>query len=267
MILINGEKIELGKFPDGALLMKLAAFGTDIEVQWYYEEDAELFALICATKHLKRINPILRQSLFLPYIPHSRMDRVYEDCDVFTLKYFAEIINSLGFYKVTVLDPHSSVSAALIDNIHILDARPYIEQSIQLIQDVEDISPLLYYPDSNAAKKYSELLSSPFCYGNKKRNWENGEILGLEIVNNLNSIEGRSILMIDDIISYGGSMYYSALALKELGADNIYAFASHTENSVLSGKLIQSGLINKIFTTNSLFTGEHDLIHVIGLSL
>lgn len=265
MIRINGEQIDLGKFPDGTLLMKFASLGEQLELQWYYENDAELFALICATKHLRRINNAPNISLFLPYIPHSRMDRVYEACDVFTLKYFAEILNSLDFNRVTVLDPHSNVSAALIDNIHILSPRTFIEQAIQLIQDMEGEKPLLYFPDSNAAKKYSEILPLPYCYGNKKRNWEDGKILGLDIIDNGNSIANRSILMVDDIISYGGSMYYSASSLKNLGAANIYAFASHTENSVLEGKLLQDGLIRKLYTTNSLYTGNHELIHVITL--
>jgi ribose-phosphate pyrophosphokinase len=201
--------------------MKLAVFEEQIEIQWYYEDDAELFALICAAKHLRRINPALRLSLFLPYIPHSRMDRVYEPCDVFTLKYFAEVINSLGFHKVTVLDPHSNVSTALIDNIHILSPIHYIKQALQSIQDIEGETPLLYYPDSNAAKKYSDILALPYCYGSKKRNWENGKIEGLDIIQNSNDITNHSILMIDDIISYGGSMYYSASALKGFGANNI----------------------------------------------
>lgn len=265
MLRINGEKIELNHFPDGAILMKIAVQGEQLELQWFYENDAELFALICAAKHLRRINPVLRLSLFLPYIPHSRMDRVYETCDVFTLKYFAEVINSLGFYQVTVLDPHSNVSAALIDNIRVLSPLPYIQQAIQSIQDTEGEMPLLYYPDSNAAKKYSELLAMPYCYGNKKRNWEDGKILGLEIVDNSNVIAKHSILMVDDIISFGGSMNYSSSVLKDLGANHIYAYASHIENSILEGKLIQSGMISKIYTTNSLFTGQHPLIHVIEL--
>jgi ribose-phosphate pyrophosphokinase len=265
MICINKEKLELNHFPDGSLLMKLAAYGEYLEIQWLYENDSELFALICATKHLRRINPVISISLLLPYIPHSRMDRVYNDCDVFTLRYFTDTINSLGFDKVTVLDPHSNVSTALIDNIHVLSPSQYIDQAIQSIQNIEGDAPILYYPDSNAAKKYSEITPSPFCYGNKKRNWENGEILGLDIIDNSINIANYNILMIDDIISYGGSMYYSALTLKDLGAKNIYAFASHVENSILKGKLIQSNLIKKVYTTNSLFKGNHELIHVINI--
>ena len=262
MIVINGEKLELSNFPDGTLLIKFALSAEQANIQWFYENDGELFALICVAKHLRRINPNISLSLFLPYIPHSRMDRVYDDCDVFTLKYFAEEINSLGFSKVTVLDPHSNVSPALIDNIQVLSLMPLIKKAIDYTKSE---APLLYYPDSNAANKYSKLIPGPYCYGNKKRNWSDGKIIGLDIIATSVTIEGRNILMIDDIISYGGSMYHSALALKELGAKNIYAFASHIENSILQGKLVQSNLINRIFTTNSLYTGSHELITVIDL--
>lgn len=265
MIQINGQKININHYPDGSLLLKLAIYGDKLEIQWFYENDAELFVLICAVKHLRRINPGANISLYLPYIPHSRMDRIHKDCDVFTLKYFADIINSLEFDKVTVLDPHSSVSIALINNIHILSPLPYIKHTMDLILDMEGQAALLYYPDSNAAKKYSEIIPLPYCFGNKKHNWDNGEITGLDIIDNSNIIADRNILMIDDIISYGGSMYYSALALKKLGAKNIYAFASHVENSILEGNLIESGLVSRIYTTKSLFTGNHSLISVIQL--
>ena len=69
--------------------------------------------------------------------------------------------------------------------------------------------------------------------------------------------------MVDDIISYGGSMYYSAKKLKELGCGEIYIYASHVENSILEGELIKSGLFEKIYTTNSIFTKEHEKIEVL----
>jgi chromosomal replication initiator protein len=79
------------------------------------------------------------------------------------------------------------------------------------------------------------------------------------------------ILMIDDIISYGGSLYHSANKLKELGVGKIYAYATHTENSVLDrekGTLIKSlenGTVEKLFTTNSLYSGKHEKIEVVNI--
>ena len=85
-------EIEQGSFPDGTLHINLPdkqIYG----VKWNYESDAELFTLICIAKHYN--DPTME--LYLPYIPHARMDRVKSNEDVFTLKYFCEVINSLNF--------------------------------------------------------------------------------------------------------------------------------------------------------------------------
>ncbi len=65
-------------------------------------------AILFLTKHLKNLG--YNVSLDMPYIPNARQDRVKGENDVFTLKYFAEFINSLDFDRVFVLDPRSNVS-------------------------------------------------------------------------------------------------------------------------------------------------------------
>ena len=87
-----------------------------------------MFALYCLTRHLQKFG--IKVSLFMPYIPNARMDRVKVDEDTFTLKYFAEIINSLSFTSVSVLDPHSSVSEALIERIRIFRPDKYIRRGM-----------------------------------------------------------------------------------------------------------------------------------------
>lgn len=82
-------------------------------------------------------------------------------------------------------------------------------------------------------------------------------------------LQKQTILMVDDIIAYGGSLYYSAKELKRMGADTIYAYATHTENSILDKekgtliKLLEDNTVERLFTTGSLFIGEHDKITVL----
>ena len=263
MIKLNYELIEQNHFPDGSLLMKTDNFYCGMHneniIEWKYENDGELFALYSLARHIKTHSPERAMVLFMNYIPHARQDRVKKREDVFTLKYFSEIINSMGFDKVYVLDPHSSVSEALIDNLVINNGKDKIRQVI----DELIISPIVYYPDNGAYKKYSDFINMPSCYGVKNRDWSTGKILGLDVITNGIDIKDKTILMIDDIISYGGSMYYSAKKLKELGCGDIYIYASHVENSILEGDLIKSGLFKRIYTTNSLFSGEHELIEIL----
>ena len=125
MISYNGEVLDINSFPDGSLMLKPKYYAFSVDIVWKYENDREFLALIYLTKHL-RANRVEYIHLSMPYIPNARMDRVKNEEDVFTLKYFAEILNSLNFTSVTVLDPHSSVSEALINNLDVCSPFPYI---------------------------------------------------------------------------------------------------------------------------------------------
>lgn len=275
MIRVNGKPVNIEKFPDGTPRINLdvlnieACKGSGVFyflVEWFYQNDAEMFYLMLVKKHIDRHFSDVDCYLSMPYIPNARMDRVKNDDEVFTLKYFCDFINSLNFTSVYVLDAHSDVSVALLNNCENDNPRDYIKDAIRQISD--DI--VLYFPDAGAAKRYSDLFPDiAYCYGEKKRDWKTGKILGLEIRNNGIDLAGKTVLMIDDIISYGGSLFYSANALKEAGADKVYAYATHTENSVLDrekGTLIKSledNTVERLFTTDSLFSGSHDKITVL----
>ena len=270
MIKINGVVIEQNHFPDGTLLLK-DQMGTVyypcMRFEWLYESDAELFTLICLAKKYSNKS----KTLYLPYIPHARQDRVKSYEDTFTLKYFAEVINSLGFESVHVLDPHSNVSAALIDRVYAQRPQAYLEDVIFHYQvggnpESETINDdfVLFFPDEGASKRYSSLLSEvPYAFGIKQRDWKTGQIQGLSVIDNGIDLKGKTILIVDDICSRGGTFYHSAKKLKELGVGDIYLYVTHCENTILEGELLTSGLIKRVFTTNSIFTKTHEMIEVM----
>lgn len=264
MIKINGRVVELGSFPDGTLLIKENVDAGKVEISWHYENEREFLALIYLVRHMQS-HGISDIDLFLPYIPNARQDRVKNREDVFTLKYFAELLNSLKLNCVTVLDPHSNVSTALIDRIVVKEPEEYVCKVLNQIIDIEGSEPVMFYPDEGAGKRYSGMMSLPYAFGIKKRDWKTGQIQGLEVEGETSMIAGKNILIVDDICARGGTFLYSARRLKELGAGNIYLYISHCENTILSGELINSGLIKRIYTTDSIFTKCHDLIEVFPL--
>lgn len=254
MIYVNSIALQQNHFPDGTLNLKIPpiAYSEDkpVMLTWNYENDAELFTLICARRHLKD-RPV---SLFMDYIPHARMDRVKNDEDVFTLKYFCEVINSLNFKRVYVLDPHSSVSTALLDRVVVANAGCHIQHVINdIYANIDDSQGLrAFFPDEGAMKRYSEHAPMPYAFGVKNRDWTTGKILGLNIMN-CENIEGKTVLIIDDICSRGGTFFHSAKALKEYTDKDIYLYVTHCERTILDGDLIKSGLVKKIYTANALF--------------
>lgn len=269
MIRVGEISIPWGKsmFPDHTLLVKLdpeKMFDNRgaIKVEWLYEGDSELFTLICVKRHIDRHFSTSEVVLDMPYIPHARQDRVKGDEDVFTLKYFAEVINSLHFKVVWVRDAHSNVSLALIDNVIDTGVKSYINKAIEMSG-----AEALFYPDEGAMKRYSSESEKPYAFGLKKRNWQDGKILGLDLVNKEN-IEGKDVLIVDDICSRGGTFFHSAKALKAAGAKSISLYVTHLEETVTFGDIPDSGLIDHIYTTKSIFPARlaeemEDLITII----
>ena len=266
MIKIYDIVIEQNHFPDNTLLAKVNPYdeafqaNDDINITWHYESDAELFTLICIKRHLESyFIKSTRFNLILPYVPHARMDRVKNPDELFTLKYFCEVINSLHFDNVVVSDVHSNVALALLDNIMQVNVAGLIE-SVKEVCGAQTIC----YPDEGAMKRYSSIIKHPYTFGIKKRDWETGKIERLDLVNG-DSVLDRDVLIVDDICSYGGTFLHTAKALKEAGANNIYLYITHCEKSIFDGEMINSGLITKIYTTDSIFPADkqNDMIQII----
>ena len=287
MIKVGDYKIEVKHFPDGTQMLfdcNVNNFPENLGkyvITWNYESDEELITLIYIVNHIRKTLAATPIHLNMPYLPNARMDRTKNSSEVFTLKYFANIINSLHFDQVFVLDPHSDVSVALLNNVTVINPDDYIAKTIQQIKDnnhIEDDKEIvLYFPDAGAYKRYKDIeCLKPYekIYGQKVRDWNTGKITGLTIVDKDNntiqgSFENNYVLMIDDIISFGGTMYYSAVKINEFNPKVIYAYATHVEPksfwNIDKGTFRKAfgysnydgsenkQIVTKLYTTNSIY--------------
>lgn len=276
MIKVNGKTIEIKRFPDGTTNVKCNPNLNDglVILSWHYENDAEFTTIAFLTKcYQARGNKV---DLVLPYVPNARMDRVEQAEDIFAMKYFGEMVNSLNFHKVFVFDVHSSVTNAVIKNCWIIPHDFLTNYVLNEIKMREGEEPVMFYPDEGAVKRYSKDNNIPFVYGMKNRDWKTGNIIELEIVGiSANKIKDKSVLIRDDICSKGGTFYYAAKKLKEMGAKNIYLFVSHCENNIHKGEfgkdkvnLLATGLIKHVFTTDSIYNlPENDMISIFNFNI
>ena len=272
MIRINNNVIDIKSFPDGTpLLLDMPAVEDNCILRWCYEPGEE-FAFFAVAKHCRQFarNLILE----IPYIPNARMDRVKNDSECFTLKYFCDLVNAIEADEVYVNDPHSKVSLDLMLRSHemgyngfksVLGIRNLLKK---LIVEYAASSNCFYcFPDKGAMDKYSPQLNDlPILYGEKQRNWKTGRIESLDIVNNTGkSLNQATVFLIDDICSYGGTIVRCAEKLKNLGAGKVVVFVSHCENAMLLGKIPNDVNVDEFYTTDSIFTDDYkdiDKIHV-----
>ena len=86
----------------------------------------------------------------------------------------------------------------------------------------------------------------------KRRNWEDGKILGLDIIN-ADVVKDKNVFIVDDICSKGGTFYHAAKTLKAVGAKNVYLYVTHLESTVLVGDMYaDDDLIKHIYCANKL---------------
>lgn len=267
MITVNGKTLNFTSFPDGTTSFRYDPADDAMDgfaVSWLYDGDHECILLWHLVHHIREAcgdsTPI---SLWMPYIPNARMDRVKQCDEVFTLKWFAMFINDLRFTHVKVLDPHSNVSAGLIDRIEVISACDCIQSVLEDLNGGRQMDVLLCYPDEGAAKRYAAQIPADYVFCIKHRDWRTGKIERLELTSP-EKVAGRNILIVDDICSRGGTFTHTAAALKKVGAKKIFLYVSHCENTIFDGSVLTDGQISRVFTTNSIYRGEHDKVTVIG---
>jgi ribose-phosphate pyrophosphokinase len=195
----------------------------------------------------------------MPYIPNARMDRVESSEDVFTLKYFAELLNDLHLNQVVVLDPHSSVSVALINNFRAYTPKTYIDEVLDCIE-IQNL--MLFYPDEGAMKRYSDTHEYPRTFGMKTRNPVTNRVDSLKIAGDADHIYGNYVLIVDDICSKGDTAMRSARELRKAGAKGVALYVTHCENTILQNDELLS-VVDHLYTTDSIFTDKHPKIQCI----
>ena len=264
MIKVGNQIIEFGKFADGTCHVNIdcSKLEPNVPIVWLYDNDEEWMKVWFLVQHC-RDHEGYRRTLLIPYLPNARQDRVVNDDDVFTLKYFAQMVNALHFDRVEVFDAHSDVASALINHVHVLSPAPIVREVMDKISNF-----ILSFPDEGSMQRYRGQFPIPTVYGIKSRNWKTQKVEELVLCGAADRVKGKNVLIIDDICGKGSTIYYMAKQLKELGAANIYVYVSHCENTVLNGSingksLLDYNLITKLYTTNSIYRGNHPQIQVI----
>lgn len=200
-------------------------------------------------------------SLFIPCLFGQRSDRRFTPNQSFDLKIITDIINSCNFYKVSILDPHSDVSLALINNSLRISSLEYVEQAYRDICDskVSLDNLVLVSPDAGAYKKvfeYGEKMNLSVVAANKYR-----DNLGKINLTFVGDVKDKHCLIVDDICDGGYTFIKLATKLKEQGATKVYLYVTHGYFS--KGFKELNTLIDKIYCTNSVsYIG--DFIHFNG---
>ena len=162
--------------------------------------------------------------LFIPYIPYARQDRICNNGEAFSLKVFANLLNSANFSKVITLDAHSDVAPALINNC-VNMPNTNLVQLVLLATNCE----VLISPDAGANKKINKLATqcgmiTKVIKCDKIRTLDTGELSGFEVFTD--DLKGKDCLIVDDICDGGGTFMGLATELKNKNVGKLHLFTT-----------------------------------------
>lgn len=209
----------------------------------------DLMTLFMATDALRE-EGIKDISLFLPFVPYARQDRVMVQGESLSIRVFAKLLNIQNYESVTIFDPHSDVTPALINNCKILNNHKFAKMALGAFAPDNYV---IVSPDSGAFKKVFKVCEAIGYDGrvalcNKVRALTSGQIEHLSF--DVEDFDNRDVVIIDDICDGGATFIALAKELKNRGAGKIHLIISHGIFSK-EFEILFNGKIDTITTTDS----------------
>jgi ribose-phosphate pyrophosphokinase len=260
-------KYEINRFPDGQQSINILESNyttfhslkyqtTPIIIKSRLNTFQDLELIVCANQALKEIG-VKEVKLYIPYCIGGRSDRKFQEGGINYIKtVIAPILNSQGFSEVKVMDPHSDVLEACINNFTKVDNTELIRKSLITLDNNNDFREkiVLVSPDAGAYKKIFDVAQKfgieRIITATKVRDLKTGKILHTEIPT-LDQHEDLKYVIVDDICDGGRTFIELAKAIKgSRPTAKVYLIVTHGIFSSGFGEL--NNHIEKIYTTNSI---------------
>jgi ribose-phosphate pyrophosphokinase len=201
-----------------------------------------------------------RITAVIPYYGYARQDRKAKARDPITAKLVADILTAAGADRVLTMDLHAAQIQGYF-NIpldHLLGApilsKYFVQRGFAEREDVVVVSPDL--GSVTRARKFADKLHAPIAIIDKRRPKANVS----EIMNIIGDIQGKTVILVDDMIDTAGTITNGANALVKMGAKEVYACCTH---AVLSGPAIdriKESAIKELVMLNTINLTEDKMI-------
>lgn len=205
----------------------------------------ELLILLDAAKRAsaRRITAVL------PFYGYARQDRKDRPRVPITAKLLANLLVTAGASRVLTVDLHAGQIQGFFDipvdhlySISVL-CEYFQEKNLKNLTVVTtDVGGI------KMARAYSKFLEAPLAVIDKRRE----SASQVKVMNIIGEVKGRNVVIVDDIISTGGSLVEAAQALKEAGAIDIYATVVHPVLAKDAAKKVMNSIIRELVVTDSI---------------
>jgi ribose-phosphate pyrophosphokinase len=221
-----------------------------------YPANDNLMELLICVDALRRASA-KRITAVLPYFGYARQDRKPGPRTPISAKLVANLITTAGANRVLSIDLHAGQIQGFFDiPTDNLFASPVIAADIQARLGNREL--LVVSPDVGGVVRArglaKRLNNAPLAIVDKRRE-RAGES---EVMNIIGDVDGRTCILIDDIVDSGGTLCNAAAALKQEGAVEVFAYCTHGVLSGGAGARVAKSELTELVVTDSICTGEKD---------
>lgn len=200
-----------------------------------------------------------RITAVMPYFGYARQDRKAKARDPISAKLVADLLTKAGIDRVLTMDLHSDQLQGFFD-IPVDHLRGMLNCANYYLDRFDDFSDVIVVsPDLGSvgrARAMAEHLDVPLAIVDKRRPKANES----EVMNIIGKVRGKNAILLDDMIDTGGSIVNAAEALKNAGANSVFACCTHGLFSGNALEKIMNSSIEELVTLNTVFIPEEKRI-------
>lgn len=265
----NYIKADVRIFPDGEskITIRGKPTGKSIVVQSVYPPiDSNFIQTLSLISKAKETSS--QVFAVIPYLCYMRQDKEFLPGEIVTSAVIAKMLKAVGVNKIVTMDIHSKLAIKYFDvPLRNVSAIPKLASFFKKMK-LKD--PLIVAPDlfwAPQARQFAKILGTESTAINKQRDRKTGE---LEIRQpQKKNFEGRDIILVDDMISTGGSIVKATEYLKRQNCGRIYAACTHALLVDNAEKKIRDAGVLKIISANTIpgKTNAVDVSDILAKSL
>ena len=264
-------ELEVNRFSDGEIAISIeeSVRGDHVFIlqSTSYPTNDNIMELLIMIDALRRASAKIITAV-IPYYGYARQDRKAQPREPITAKLVANLLTTAGADRVVTLDLHASQIQGFFDipTDHLLGA-PLLA-SWFLDNELSGNDVVVVSPDhggATRARKLAEFLDSPIAIVDKRRPKPNVS----EVMSIIGDVKGKKAILVDDMIDTAGTIVNAAQALKDRGAKEVYACATHGVFSPPAIERIKDSVIKTMVVTDSIYLPEEkrlDKIELISVS-
>ncbi len=251
-VVLSSKHIELTRFADGEVRpyipQNIAGKQIVLQCSLYPDPSKRIFELLLVVDALKRKHP-KKITAIIPYLPYIRQSRIHRDGESLSAEVIAHLLSASGIDRMITFDVHnqSALSFFSIPVVH-LSAISMIASQVHVDKQTIAVSP--DEGSAERAKIAADTLHVPLVVMEKERPLEKGdEITRMDINDDVN---GKTAVIVDDIISTGGTIVHAATLLKKAGAKKVIVFVVHALFCGNAKSLLEQTKIDQLIVTDTI---------------